>query len=129
MNEWEIVEFLIKQILAIGAVVGVLSVPFAKQTKRQEQSEKKFENSLTKIVEKNDETNKQLSNAIQELTVTVRDLTNYYNNNQKDIQNLKEDLKELNKNTYETFKSVEEKINDIRINCVTKKFFKDKVDE
>ena len=129
MNEWEIVEFLIKQILAIGAVVGVLSVPFAKQNKRQEQSEKKFENSLTKIVEKNDETNKQLSNAIQELTVTVRDLTNYYNNNQRDIKNLKEDLKELDRNTYEKFKNVEEKINDIKLTCVKHKFVKERVNE
>ena len=129
MNEWQIVEFLIKQIIVIGAVVGVLSTPFAKQSKRQDKSEKKFEDSLTKIVEKNDETNRQLSTAIQELTVTVRDLTNYYNNNQRDIQNLKSDLRELDKTTYETFKAVEERINEIRINCVSKKYIKDRNNE
>ena len=129
MNEWQIVEFLIKQIIAIGAVVGVLSIPFAKQSKMQDKSEKKFEDSLTKIVEKNDETNRQLSTAIQELTVTVRDLTNYYNNNQRDIQNLKSDLRELDKTTYETFKTVEDKINEIRINCVSKKYIKDRNNE
>ena len=129
MNEWQIVEFLIKQIIVIGAVVGVLSTPFAKQSKRQDKSEKKFEDSLTKIVEKNDETNRQLSTAIQELTVTVRDLTNYYNNNQRDIQNLKSDLRELDKTTYETFKTVEDKINEIRINCVSKKYIKDRNNE
>ena len=129
MNEWQIVEFLIKQIIVIGAVVGVLSTPFAKQSKRQDKSEKKFEDSLTKIVEKNDETNRQLSTAIQELTVTVRDLTNYYNNNQRDIQNLKSDLRELDKTTYETFKTVEDKINEIRITCVSKKYIKDRNNE